>query len=299
MILAAIDIGSNAARLLIAQAAPYMDGAVDYTKLTLLRVPLRLGVDVFSKGFIGEEKVAQFMDTLRAYKLMMKIYKVEAFKACATSAMRDASNGPEILRRAKEETGFDINIISGQEEADIIYETHIAESLHINKSCLYIDVGGGSTELTLFANNVIAFKESFNIGTIRLLQGKVSDERWDAMKASIKASVKAYGPIEAIGTGGNINKVFSLSKRKEGKPLPLELLRDYYKELSAATVEERMHRYQLRADRADVIVPALQIYISIMRWCGAEEIVVPRIGLADGLIKMLYKEITEARGIKL
>jgi len=299
MILAAIDIGSNAARLLISQAELYSDGTVDYTKLTLLRIPLRLGVDVFSKGFIGEEKLNQLMDSLRAYKLMMKIYKVQAFKACATSAMRDASNGPEILRRAKEETGFDIHIISGQEEADIIYETHIAEALSLNRSYLYIDVGGGSTELTLFSNNVIVFKESFNIGTIRLLQGKVSDDQWDAMKTYVKAGVKAHGPVEAIGTGGNINKVFSLSRRKEGKPLPVELLRDYYKELSVATVAERMHRYQLRADRADVIVPALQIYISIMRWAGAEEILVPRIGLADGLVKMLYKEITEAQGIKL
>ena len=298
MIIAAIDIGSNAARLLISQAELYSDGTVDYTKLTLLRIPLRLGVDVFSQGYIGEEKVNQFMDTLRAYKLMMKIYKVQALKACATSAMRDATNGAEILRRAKEETGVDIHIISGQEEADIIYETHIAEALSLNRSYLYIDVGGGSTEITLFSNNSIVFKESFNIGTIRLLQGKVTDEQWDAMKAYIKAGVKAHGPVEAIGTGGNINKVFSLSRRKEGKALPLELLRDYHKELSTATVAERMHRYQLRADRADVIVPALQIYISIMRWAGAEDIIVPRIGLADGLVKMLYKEITEAQGIK-
>ena len=299
MILAAIDIGSNAARLLITEAAPYHDGTVDYTKLSLLRIPLRLGVDVFSKGFIGEEKVTQLMDTLRAYKLLMKIYKVEAFKACATSAMRDASNGAEILRRAKEETGIEVRIITGQEEADVIYETHIAEALNLAKSYLYIDVGGGSTELTLFSKNVIVFKESFNIGTIRLLQGKVSESTWDELKAFIKAGVKNYGPVEAIGSGGNINKIFSLSKRKEGKPLPLDVLRDYYKELGDATVEERMHRYQFRADRADVIVPALQIYISVMRWADAEEIYVPRIGLADGLVKMLYKEITEAQGVRL
>ena len=299
MILAAIDIGSNAARLLITEAAPYQDGAVDYTKLTLLRVPLRLGIDVFSKGYIGEEKVTQLMDTLRVYKLMMKIYNVESLKACATSAMRDATNGPEIMRRAKEETGLDLRIITGSEEADIIYETHVAEALDFNKSYLYIDVGGGSTELTLFSKNVIVCKESFNIGTIRLLQGGVAEDTWEAMKAFVKAGVKNSGPVEAIGSGGNINKIFSLSKRKEGKPMPLELLRDYHKELSAATVEERMHRYLLRADRADVIVPALQIYISVMRWAGAEEINVPRIGLADGLVKMLYKEITEAKGVRM
>jgi exopolyphosphatase / guanosine-5'-triphosphate,3'-diphosphate pyrophosphatase len=298
VILAAIDIGSNAARLLITDATPYQDGGVDYTKLTLLRIPLRLGVDVFSKGSIGEDKVTQLMDTLRVYKLMMKIYKVEAYKACATSAMRDTANGEEILRRAKDETGLDIKIISGQEEANVIYETHIAENLAHNKSYLYIDVGGGSTELTLFANNAIVFKESFNIGTIRLLQGKVTDATWDSMKNFIKSSLKNYSPVEAIGTGGNINKVFSLSKRKEGKPLPLELLRDYYKELNATTVEERMHRYQFRADRADVIVPALQIYISVMRWADAPEIFVPKIGLADGLVKMLYKEITDASSLQ-
>lgn len=294
MILAAIDIGSNAARLLITQAEPYKDGGVDFTKLTLLRVPLRLGIDVFSTGSIGPEKVERLMDTLQAYKLMMKIYKVDALKACATSAMRDATNGPEILKRVQEEAGIDLRIITGQEEAAVIYETHIAENLAFNKSYLYIDVGGGSTELTLFSKNAIVFKESFNIGTIRLLQGKVEDESWEAMKNYIKAGVKAYGPVEAIGSGGNINKVYSLSKIKDNRPIQLEQLRAYHKEFSMSTVEERMHRYNLRADRADVIVPALQIYISVMRWAGAAEINVPQIGLADGLVRMLYKEIEDA-----
>lgn len=294
MILAAIDIGSNAARLLITEAAPYKDGGVDFTKLTLLRVPLRLGIDVFSTGSISDAKVEQLMDTLQAYKLMMKIYKVDALKACATSAMRDASNGPEIMRRVQAEAGIDLKIITGQEEAAVIYETHIAENLEFSKSYLYIDVGGGSTELTLFSKNAIVFKESFNIGTIRLLQGRVEESVWEAMKTYVKTGVKAYGPVEAIGSGGNINKVFSLSKIKDGKPISLDLLRAYHKELSAATVEERMHRYHLRADRADVIVPALQIYISVMRWAGAVEINVPQIGLADGLVRMLYREIEEA-----
>ena len=297
MILAAIDIGSNAARLLIAEAAPYDGGDVDYTKLNLLRVPLRLGVDVFSQGAISDQKAAMLLDTLRAYKLLMKIYGVSAMKACATSAMRDAANGPELIQRAKAETGIEIKIITGQEEANVIYETHIAEALTHGQSYLYIDVGGGSTELTLFAANVLVFKQSFNIGTIRLLQGAVAGNVWEEMKAFIKTGLKNYGPIEAIGTGGNINKIFSLSKRKEGRPLPLDLLRDYHKELGAATLAERMHRYQLRADRADVIVPALQIYISVMRWAGADEIVVPKIGLADGLIRMLYREATGAPAI--
>jgi exopolyphosphatase/guanosine-5'-triphosphate,3'-diphosphate pyrophosphatase len=297
LILAAIDIGSNAARLLITEIAAYADGTMDYTKLSLVRVPLRLGFDVFDKGFIGEEKVEQLIDMLKAYQLMMKIYKVTALKACATSAMRDAANGPDILRRIKEETGMDIHIITGQEEANIIYETHIAENLAFNKSYLYIDVGGGSTEVTLFSKNAIVFKESFNIGTIRLLHDKVTEEQWERMKWYIRTHVKDYAPVEAIGSGGNINKVFSMSKRKEGRPLPLDLLRDYHKELSSATVAERMHRYQFRADRADVIVPALQIYISIMRWAGADEINVPKIGLADGLIRMLYKEQQERQKV--
>ncbi len=290
MILAAIDIGSNAARLLISETSVYKDGNVDYTKLQLLRIPLRLGFDVFDNGFISDEKKGQLIETLKAYKHLMNIYKVEAVKVCATSAMRDASNAKQILEEVKQVTGLTISVITGQEEANIIYETHIAENLSLNKSYLYIDVGGGSTEVTLFSQNHTIFKESFNIGTIRMLRNKVADEQWDHMKWYIKTHVRDYQPIEAIGTGGNINKIFSISKRKEGRPLPLEVLKDYYKELSYTSIEDRKHLYQFRSDRADVIVPALQIYISVMRWANADEIYVPKIGLADGLIKMLYKE---------
>lgn len=290
MILAAIDIGSNAARLLICDATPF-NGGVDFTKLSLLRIPLRLGMDVFSHGRIGAEKEQLLTDTLQAYALLMKIYRVEALTACATSAMRDAANGPEILEQLKKKTGIEVRILSGEEEADVLFQTHIAEQLAFSKSYLYIDVGGGSTELSLFSKNELAFKQSFNIGTIRLLQGLVSLNDWEQMKAFVKESLKGIGQVEAIGTGGNINKVFSLSKRKEGKSLSLDLLRDYHKELNAASLSERMHRYQLRADRADVIVPALQVYISVMRWAGAEEIFVPKIGLADGLVRMLYQEL--------
>ncbi|MBS1782321.1 MAG: exopolyphosphatase [Bacteroidetes bacterium] len=290
MILAAIDIGSNAARLLISEALPYSDGTVDFTKLNLLRIPLRLGMDVFSKGFISPERQETFVETMKTYRLLMGVYKVEHMRACATSAMRDASNGKEIIEQIKQETGIEINIISGSEEANIIYETHIAENLSYNKSYLYIDVGGGSTELTFYSQNKIVFKESFNIGTIRLLQNTVSEATWESLRNFLKTNVKNFAPIEAIGSGGNINKIFSLSKRKEGKPLPLELLKDYYKELSDASIAERKHFYGFRDDRADVIVPALQIYISIMRWVGATEVYVPKIGLSDGIVRMLYKE---------
>lgn len=290
MILAAIDIGSNAARLLISQAEEYKDGSVDYTKLTLLRIPLRLGFDVFQHKVISAEKQQQLMDTMKAYKLLMDIYKVSSYRACATSAMRDAQNGAQIIKDVYAQTGIQIEIIAGQEEANIIYETHIAEKLSTGKSYLYIDVGGGSTELTLFSDNHIVFKESFNIGTIRMLNKMVSEEQWSHMKWYVKKHTAQIAPIVAIGSGGNINKVFSISKKKEGKPLSIDLLRDYYRELNASTVEERMHLYHFRADRADVIVPALEIYIAVMRWSGASEIYVPRIGLADGLIKMQYAE---------
>lgn len=297
MILAAIDIGSNAARLLISETSVYKDGTVDFTKLTLLRIPLRLGFDVFDNGYVTDIKKQKLIETLKAYKLLMKIYNVEAYKACATSAMRDALNGPQILKEIQDQTGLDIKIITGLEEANILYETHIADNLGDNKSYIYIDVGGGSTEVTLYSHNQTIFKESFNIGTIRLLHNKVSDEQWEHVKWFIKTHTKDHLPLEAIGTGGNINKIFSISKRKEGKPLPLELLKDYYKELSYSTLEERKHLYHLRDDRADVIVPALQVYISIMRWAQADEILVPKIGLADGLIKILYNELSAKKPV--
>ena len=298
MILAAIDIGSNAVRLLINEVTVYKDGSTDFTKLTLLRIPLRLGFDVFKKGYIGNTKRQKLIDTIKTYALLMDIYDVTDYNASATSAMRDAENGKEILRQIKKETGININIISGKEEANIIYETHIAENLVEGQSYLYVDVGGGSTEVTLFADKHTIFKESFNIGTIRLLNDAVEDDQWDQMKQFIKKNTKEYQPLQAIGSGGNINKVFSISKRKEGKSLSLELVKDYYKELSMCPVEERKHLYNLRSDRADVIVPALQIYISVMRWAGAEQIFVPKIGLADGLIKMLYKEKAKLKNNK-
>ena len=205
--------------------------------------------------------------------------------------MRDASNGQEIIKKVKAETGIEIKIISGQEEASFIYENHFADGLTREESYLYIDVGGGSTELTFFSDGKLVFKESFNIGTIRLLKNQVSEATWDEMKEFIKSKTKGFHHVSAIGTGGNINKVFSISKRKEGKPLSLELLRDYYKEFSTVSLEQRMSLYKFREDRADVIVPALLIYVNVMRWADAQEIFVPKIGLADGLIHSLYEEI--------
>lgn len=291
MRLAAIDIGSNAARLLISDVIPGLSTSPEFIKIALIRVPLRLGFDVFDKGEISPGKADKIIKTIKSYKLLLDIYDVKHLKACATSAMRDAANGPAIIKRVKEETGIGISIISGQEEASFIYENHIAENMKDDESYLYIDVGGGSTELTFFSDGKLVFKESFNIGTIRLLKGQVTEAIWDEMKEFIKSKTKGYHHVTAIGSGGNINKIFSISKKKDGKPLSLDLLRDYYKEFSILSLPQRMSVYKMREDRADVIVPALLIYINVMRWTDTEEIFVPKIGLADGLIHNLYQEV--------
>lgn len=291
MRLAAIDIGSNAARLLINDVIEGPQGKPEFVKLSLVRVPLRLGFDVFEKGEISDDKIEMFIKTLQSYKLLLEVYDVKHFMAAATSAMRDAVNSKQILDRIKKETGIDIKVISGDEEANYIYESHVAENLGSNESYLYIDVGGGSTELTFFSDGKLVTKQSFNIGTIRLLKNQVTEEQWDEMKRFIKQKTSGYHHITAIGSGGNINKIFSLSKRKEGRPLALELLRNYYKEFSSLSVAQRISLYGLREDRADVIVPALLIYINVMRWTDADEIFVPKIGLADGLIHILHEQV--------
>ena len=291
MRLAAIDIGSNAARLLISEVIPGLQAIPEFMKVTLVRVPLRLGFDVFDKGEISPAKTEKIIKTIKSYKLLLDVYEVKHLKACATSAMRDARNGPAIIKKVKEETGIEINIITGQEEASFIYENHFAESLTKDQSYLYIDVGGGSTELTFFSDGKLVFKESFNIGTIRLIKNQVTESGWNEMKEFIKTKTAGYHRVTAIGSGGNINKIFSISKRKDGKPLPLDLLRDYYKELNILSVPQRISLHKLREDRADVIVPALLIYINVMRWADTEEIFVPKIGLADGLIHNLYEEV--------
>ncbi len=291
MILAAIDIGSNAARLLITEVVEQGNEKPRFNKLNLFRVPLRLGFDVFETKHISAEKTTMLLDTMQGFKHLMNAYKVEAVKACATSAMRDATNSDEVIATVAGIAGIQIEIISGDMEANLVYENHIAENMDLDHSYMYIDVGGGSTEISFFTNGILMFKNSFNIGTIRLLKNLVTDVHWEEMKTSIKNVSKGQKAVIAIGSGGNINKVFSLSKRKDGKPLSLELLRDYHRELEAFPLEERIVRYNLRKDRADVIVPALSIYINAMRWAGAEEIYVPKIGLADGLVQHLWAEM--------
>lgn len=290
LVLAAIDIGSNAARLLVTEVTS-LSGKTNFSKLNLVRVPLRLGFDVFENGAISEERIRMFEECMKAYKHLMNAYAVQHVRAFATSAMRDARNAAEIIERIEKQTGIRIEVISGDLEANLIYENHVAENMDTSKSYLYIDVGGGSTELSFFSNGILIFKKSFNIGTIRLLKNQVTTDEWETLKNTVKAVTKGHKEVVAIGSGGNINKVFSMSKRKEGRPLDIELLKDYYKELSAVSVLERITRYGLREDRADVIVPALQIYSNVMRWADAKEIFVPKIGLADGLIQHLWVEI--------
>jgi exopolyphosphatase / guanosine-5'-triphosphate,3'-diphosphate pyrophosphatase len=292
--LAAIDIGSNAARLLINDVIQGVQGKPEFLKLSLVRVPLRLGFDVFETGEISTARATKLVATIKSYKLLLDVYEVEHLITAATSAMRDAKNAKQILEQVQKESGISLTVISGEEEATFIYENHIAENLTALESYLYIDVGGGSTELTFFTDGKLAAKQSFDIGTIRLLKNQVDEERWKEMKEFIKKKISGYHHITAIGSGGNINKVFSLSKRKEGKPLSLELLRNYYKEFSNLSIQQRISLYHLREDRADVIVPALLIYMNVMRWADADEIFVPKIGLADGLIHILYDRVKDS-----
>jgi len=289
--LAAIDIGSNAARLLITKVLKDEKGNAVFNKMNLIRIPLRLGFDVFEYGIISKPKIGMILQTMKAYKHLCNAYEVEHIKACATSAMRDAKNAADIIRKVKMETAIEIEVINGDFEAGLVYENHVAENMDKDHSYLYIDVGGGSTELSFFSNGILKYKKSFNIGTIRLLKNMVTDSNWNDMKNNIRAVTKGQKEVVAIGSGGNINKVFSMSKRKDGKPLSLQLLRDYYKELGSVSLGERITLYSLREDRADVIIPAIQIYINAMRWAGAEEIYVPKIGLADGLIRHLWEEV--------
>lgn len=295
MKLAAIDIGSNAARLLIMQVVENQHHEPSFNKLNLIRIPLRLGFDVFNKGEISETRKVHIMETMKAYKFLLEVYEVDHLKACATASLRNASNGKEILKEIVRETGIPLKIISGQEEAGFIFQNHIAEKLNNSGTYLYIDVGGGSTELCIYHKNKLKAKESFNIGTISLLEGLIKAKHWEPMKEFLKRTSRNYVKIMAIGSGGNINKIFTLSGKKDGKPIYLAELGEYFDDLSSLTIDERINTYRLSPDRADVIVPALQIYINVMRWAQIEKIFVPKIGLADGLIHALYEEVQQKR----
>lgn len=290
MIIAAIDIGSNAARLLINEVK-IKNNQPEFIKLNLLRIPLRLGMDVFTLGKIGEEREKMVLDAMKIFSDLMKIYKVEHYRACATSAMRDAANGKYIIEEVKKTSDINIEIISGDEEASLVFENHIAEGLDKDFAYLYVDVGGGSTELTFYENDKMVYEKSFNIGTIRLLNNLVTENNWKEMKEEIKTHIVSKRPVVAIGSGGNINKIFSMSKTKDGKPMSSAYLKKAYKEFSNLSVEETMTKYGFRQDRADVLVHALKIYNFVMTFANINKIFVPKISVADGLIHNIYSSL--------
>jgi exopolyphosphatase/guanosine-5'-triphosphate,3'-diphosphate pyrophosphatase len=285
--LAAIDVGSNAARLLIKHVDVDVDGNRSLNKLLFLRIPLRLGMDVFGDGRISKVRSMEFLSTMKAYKQLMKVYHVRKYRACATSAMRDAKNGKALMKRIKNKAHIKLEIISGDEESGIIYDNHLA-NLPSQGAFLYVDVGGGSTEISFICNGQRVFGKSFNVGTIRLLKGKVKKKDLMALKTEVTKVTTGYDNIKIIGSGGNINKLFRLAnKKKKFEALPIDELKQLYDSLSKMSVEERMAAYELKPDRADVIVPAAEIFLHVAASSKAKEIIVPNIGLADGIINDL------------
>ena len=295
---AAIDIGSNAVRLLLCNVHETYEGPV-FKKAELVRMPIRLGEDSFRYKVISEEKIEQLCKAIKAFKLLIDVFGAIDFWACATSAMREAENREEIIKRVYDYSGITIDVIDGKTEAQIIYSNHIAEHLEPNQSYLYIDVGGGSTELTIFADGHILNSQSFNVGTIRMLHDQVTKDTWNTFKEWIKEKTRPYKPLIAIGSGGNINKLFKMSDRKENKPLTIEKIRELYEFLKLHSLEERVMQLGLNPDRADVIIPATKIFLSTMKAAEIDKIIVPQIGLSDGIIHILYERHRNMPELKL
>ncbi|PQV46212.1 exopolyphosphatase/guanosine-5'-triphosphate,3'-diphosphate pyrophosphatase [Jejuia pallidilutea] len=285
---AAIDIGSNAVRLLISNVIEQKDKPVVFKKNSLVRVPIRLGADVFIKGRISKENTQRMLDTMLAFKLLMKSHKVVKYKACATSAMRESKNGSDVVDAILEHSGISIDIIDGEEEAAIIAATDLNKFIDPEKVYLYVDVGGGSTEFSVINKGQQIASRSFKIGTVRLLNDMVKKEAWSELNQWIKENTSEYDKISVIGSGGNINKIFKVSGKALGKPLTYFYLTTYYNTLQSYSYEERITELALNQDRADVIIPAMRIYLFAMKWSGAKHIYVPKIGLADGIIKSIY-----------
>lgn len=286
----AVDIGSNAIRLLIVSVIEQEGKDTIFKKTSLVRVPIRLGAEVFLEGKISDGNAKRMIDAMSAFRLLMNTHGIKRYKACATSAMREASNGAEIAEKIKKESGIVINIIDGKTEAEMIASTDLKTLIQDDKVFLYVDVGGGSTEFTVFANGENIGSKSFKIGTVRLLEGLVEEDIWEEMKVWIKKETKDFQKIEMIGSGGNINTIFKKSGKKIGRPLSYLYLSSYYKRLKTLTFEERITELDMNPDRADVVVPATRIYIMAMKWSKAKNVFVPKIGLSDGIIKSLYNE---------
>ena len=291
---AAIDIGSNAVRLLISNIIEEKGKPVRFKKSSLVRVPVRLGADVFIKEKISKNNKERMLKTMQAFSLLMQTHNVVRYKACATSAMREAKNGKQIADLVLEETGIKIDIIGGEEEAAIIAATDLQSYIDENKTYLYVDVGGGSTEFSVIDKGEKISSKSFKIGTLRLLNDVVKKEAWQELEEWIKTETSRFEKIDVIGSGGNINKIFKISGKSLGKPLSYFYLTSYYNTLQTYSYEERISQLDLNQDRADVIIPATRIYLSAMKWSGAKDIYVPKIGLADGIIKSIYNDTVKS-----
>ena len=285
---AAIDIGSNAMRLLISNIIEEKGKETQFSKSSLVRVPIRLGQEVFTVGEINKENIERMVDAMKAFKLLMKVHKVEKYMACATSAMREAYNGKEVTEIIKKKADIKIEIIDGKKEAAIIASTDLHYLLKTDQTYLYVDVGGGSTEFSLFSDGKMIISKSFKVGTVRLLNNMVSDIVWHEIEKWIKANTSEYEQVTLIGSGGNINKLFKMSGKQQERPLSYIYLNSQFTALNALTYEQRISELGLNADRADVIIHATRIYLNAMKWSGARNIYVPKIGLADGIIKAMY-----------
>jgi exopolyphosphatase/guanosine-5'-triphosphate,3'-diphosphate pyrophosphatase len=287
---AGIDIGSNAMRLLIGEVFE-KDNKVHVSKLSLVRLPIRLGGDVFDTGRISATKEHDFIRGMEAFKIIMDIHQVANYRALATSAMRNAENGYEVAKKIFSKTGIEVEIIDGDKEANIILSTFHLLTLEDNTPYLYIDVGGGSTEISLIIDGKSRASHSFKIGTVRMLQHKYDESEWDEMLAWVKILKNRFHPKVAIGSGGNINKIIKLCCFSNEQILKVELMQKLYEEMEALSVEERMQKWDLRNDRADVIVPASEIYLKVLEQAEIANIYVPKIGLADGMLYQLYREV--------
>ena len=285
---AAIDIGSNAMRLLITNIVEQNGKETQFNKNSLVRVPIRLGEDSFTVGEISQGNIQRMTDAMTAFRLLMKVHKVEKYMAFATSAMREAKNAKEVIAIIKKEAKIKINIIDGEKEAAIIASTDLHHLLKSDKTYLYVDVGGGSTEFSLFSGGKLIISKSFKAGTVRLLNNKVSDIVWKEMKEWITENTSHYDEVTLIGSGGNINKIFKMSGKMQEKPLSYIYLNSQYAFLNSLSYEQRITELGLNTDRADVIIPATQIYLNAMKWSGARNIYVPKIGLSDGIVKAMY-----------
>ena len=291
MNIAAIDIGSNGARLLIKSFDDNAPASSRIRKLLFVRIPLRLGQDVFTLGKVSKERQHMMMHMMKAFRQFMLLYKVEHFRACATSAMRDADNGKKVMCRIEKETGIRLEIIPGAEEAQLLCNNLVENTDSGVGNYAYVDVGGGSTEISLLHDGVLAESHSFNIGTLRLLAGAVTQEERNAMCSVLENYAREFPDTKIIGSGGNINRLFKLAKVKgDSRELPVESIRELHNILAPLSLEERKQKFKLKDDRADVIVPAAEIFMTVASTLDSDSIIVPNISLADSIVDGIYKE---------